>query len=97
STKDLKEQIMSSTHPIQKKISALNKTINDKVKRDQQLHKVFDEVFLQLDFAADEAKKEVLLQGLFELKEKNFISEETGENIKKQFDEILRRGHNNQL
>ncbi len=97
STKDLKEQIKSSTHPIQKKISALNKTINDKVKRDQQLHKVFDDAFLQLDFATDEAKKEVLLQGLFELKEKNFISEETGENIKKQFDEILRRGHNNQL
>ncbi len=97
STKALNEQMKSTTHPIQERISALNKMINDKLKGDQKLQKIFDEALLQLNFTTDKAKKEVLFKGLSELKEKNFISEETGEYYKKQFDEIIPKGHNNQL
>ncbi len=97
SPKALNEQMKSTTHPIQKRISALNKMINDKLKGDQELQKIFDEALLQLNFITDTAKKEVLFQGLSSLKEKNFISEEIGEYYKKQFDEIILKGHNNQL
>ncbi|WP_287586631.1 hypothetical protein [Candidatus Borrarchaeum sp.] len=97
SSKALNEQMKSTTHPIQERISALNKMINDKLKGDQKLQKIFDEALLQLNFTTDKAKKEVLFKGLSELKEKNFISEETGEYYKKQFDEIIPKGHNNQL
>jgi len=97
STKDLNEQMKSIAHPIQKKINALNRMINDKIKGDQKLQKIFDEAFLQLNFTTDKVKKEVLIRGLSEMKEKNFISVDTGEYYMKQFDEIIPRGHNNQL
>ncbi|MHA2061767.1 MAG: hypothetical protein ACW963_05705 [Candidatus Sifarchaeia archaeon] len=97
SPKTIKEQMKSITHPTQKKISALNKMINDKIKGDKQLQKTFDDAFLQLDFTTDKGKKEVLIRGLSEMKEKNFISEDKGEYYMKQFDEIIPRGHNNQL
>jgi hypothetical protein len=97
STKTIDEQMKSITHTVQKKISALNKMINAKIKGDQKLQKIFDEAFLQLSFTTDKVKKEVLIQGLSELKEKNFISEDTGEYYMKQFDEIIPKGHNNQL
>lgn len=97
STIALNEQMKSTTYPIQKRISALNKMINDKLKGDKKIQTIFDEALLQLNFTTDKGKKEILFQGLSELKEKNFISEETGEYYKKQFDEIIPKGHNNQL
>jgi hypothetical protein len=97
STMALNEQIKSITYPIEKQINSLNRMINDKIKGDQKLQKIFDEALLQLDFTINTVRKEVLIQGLSELKEKNFITEDTGEYYMKQFDEILQRGHNNQL
>ncbi len=95
STEALKEQINSVARPIQKKINVLNRMLNDKIKGDQKLHKILNDAFSELNFIADETKKEALSQGLIELKEKNLINEETGEYYKKQFNEMIQREFTN--
>ncbi|MFX1520729.1 MAG: hypothetical protein ACFFCD_12500 [Promethearchaeota archaeon] len=94
SKKTLKEQISSTSASIQKQLSDLNRMLDNEIKGNLQLQKIFDDALSQLNFISDETRKEAVFQGLFELKEKNLISEEAREYHKRQFDKLIQREPN---